>query len=171
MTIGTKQVWCTLALDSSSSTVSSYWSFSLSVVLNVPHSPEPFTRLAWHLREHLRITYFHKTLESDYLWDLCSLVKHSKNWLVNQTNPGTMEKRGKKEPQMDKQVIQALSLTPHFLGNEIKSLQEDSTPTFALHIAIFQSKAHWRLGKSSKSFQQGSSPKHFCPCALLKVSL
>lgn len=53
-----------------------------------------------------------------------------------------MEKRGKKEPQMDKQVIQALSLTPLFLGNEIKSLQEDSTPTFALHIAIFQSKAH-----------------------------
>lgn len=159
-----------LALDSSCSLVRSYWGFLPFVVSNVPHSLKPFTQLPWYLAEHL-IIYFHKTLESDYLWDLYYLVKHSKNWLVNQTNPGTTDKRGKKEPQMDKQVIQAWPLMPYFLVNEIKSSREDFTPTFTLYIATFQSKARWCLGKSSKSFQQESSPKPFCPCAHLKVSL
>lgn len=140
----------------------------------MPHSLKPFAQLPRYLAEHLLI-YFPKTLESDYLRDLYYLsqylVKHSKNWLVNQTNPGTMEKRGKKEPQMDKQVIQAWPLMPYFLVNEINSLREDVIPTFALYIATFRSKAHWCLGKSSKSFQQEWSPKPFCPCAHLKVSL
>lgn len=150
--------------------MSSYWGFVPFVVSDVPDSLKPFTQLPGCLAEHL-IIYFHKTLDSDYLWDLYYLVKHSKNRIVNQTNPGTMEKRGEKEPQMDKQVIQAWPLMPYFLVNEIKSSREDFTPTFALYIAMFQSKDHWCLGKSSKSFQQESSLKPFCPCAHLRVSL
>lgn len=164
MAISTKRVWIPLALDSS-------WSFSPSGDPNAPHSSEPFIQLAWDLTEHLRITYFHKTLKSDYVWDLCYLVNSSKNWLVSQTNPRKMEERGKREHRWIKKVIQAWPLTPHFLGNEFKSLQKYFKPTLALSIAMFQSKANWRLGKSSKSFQQGPSSKPFCPCALLKVSL
>lgn len=124
MAISIKQVWHTvaldaLALDSSCSLVSSYWGFLPFVVSNGPDSLKPFIHLPWYLAEHL--IYFHKTLESDYLRDLYYLVKHSKNWLVNQTKPGTMEKRRKKEPQMDKQIIQAWSLMPYFLVNEIKN--------------------------------------------------
>lgn len=158
-----------LALDSPCSLLSSYWGFAPFAVSNVPDSLKPFTQLPWCLAELL--IYFHKTLEPDYLWDLYYLVKQCKNQLVNQTNPETMEKRGEKEAQMDKQVIQAWPLMLYFLVNEIQSSREDFTPTFALYIAMFQSKAHWCLGKSSKSFQQESNPKPFCPCAHLKVSL
>lgn len=120
MAISIKQVWHTLALDSSCSLVSSYWGFSPSVVSNVPDSLKPFTHLPWYLADHLKIN-FHKTLVSDYLWDLYYLIKESKNSLGNQTNSETMEKRRKKEPQMDKQAIQALPLMLYFLVNEVKN--------------------------------------------------
>lgn len=143
-TSGTLWLWMPLALGSSCSLENSYWGFLPLAVSNVPNSLKPFTQLPWYLGEHLIID-FHKTLESNYLWDLYNFFKHSKNWLANQTNPGTTEKKRGKEPQMDKQIIQAWPLIPYFLVNENKSSREDFTPTFALYTVMFLSKAHWCL--------------------------